>query len=109
MINPQTSWNNDIENSAYTIGGFIKEFEIPYSTLRSWLRGESTPRQKNLEKMEKAMKKVYSVQKIQRHPSYGYATPEQIEKLSSMGMGPDRDALMAKIQEQNTHQGKTRF
>lgn len=85
-------WQTAIDESAYTVTGFVKESKIPYSTLRSWLRGESTPRQKNLEKMESAMKKVYGEKKIPWHPSYGYATPP-----------PDREA------EQSRHRPGTRL
>ena len=102
-------WQKAIDESAYTVTGFIKESKIPYSTLRSWLRGESTPRQKNLEKMENAMKKVYDEKKIPWHPSYGYATPPQVEKLQSLGLGPERDYLLAQIQKQNESGGKTKF
>ncbi len=43
------------------------------------------------------------------HKSYGYATPEQIEKLGSLGLGPERNYLMEQIKKQNEVQGKTVF
>lgn len=103
------NWQAAIDDSAYTVGGFVKVSGIPYSTMRGWLLGETTPRQKNLEKMEEAMKKVYGDKKIPWHPSYGYATSPQIEKLNNLGLGPDRDYLMAQIAKQNASGGKTKF
>ena len=43
---------------------------------------------------------------IPRHPAYGFATPEQIKELESMGLGPQRDYLMKQIQLQHDKKGK---
>lgn len=44
--------------------------------------------------------------KIPYHPAYGYATPEQIEKLKTLGKGPDYDHLWKVIAEQTKKKGK---
>lgn len=38
--------------------------------------------------------------RLKFHPSFGYATPEQIERLQAMNLGPDRDALISEIRTQ---------
>lgn len=43
--------------------------------------------------------------RIPFHPAYGYATPEQIEKLESLGMCPERDYLWKQIELQNKKKG----
>jgi hypothetical protein len=43
--------------------------------------------------------------KIRYHPSFGYATPKEVEKLFSLGMGPTRDALLKQIEKRNKRKG----
>jgi len=35
-----------------------------------------------------------------KHPSYGYATPDQIRDLERLGIGADRDKVLADIARQ---------
>lgn len=46
---------------------------------------------------------------IPYHPSYGYATPEQIEKLNSLKNGMEYKQLLKIIQQQNEDKGKVRL
>lgn len=43
---------------------------------------------------------------IPYHPAYGYATEEQIEKLKSLGHGPDYDLLWKTIEKQTKKRGR---
>jgi len=43
--------------------------------------------------------------RIPFHPAYGYATPEQIAELESMGLCPQRDYLLQKIERQTKRKG----
>lgn len=43
---------------------------------------------------------------IPYHPAYGYATPEQIQKLQELKHGPDYDLLWKKIEQQTKRRGK---
>lgn len=43
---------------------------------------------------------------IPRHPAYGYATAEQIEKLRTLGVGPDYYQLLKQIQKQHDKRGR---
>lgn len=43
---------------------------------------------------------------LDKHPSYGYANPEQIKQLEVLGMGPDRDKILKDIEDQNKNKGK---
>lgn len=44
---------------------------------------------------------------IEKHPSYGYATPEQIDRLKEIGICPERDAIMSDIEKQNRLKGRS--
>jgi len=46
-----------------------------------------------------------TTERIPRHPAFGYATPEQIEKLKQLGPGPDYDMLWKAIQKQTDKRG----
>lgn len=40
------------------------------------------------------------------HPSYGYATAEQIDKLKELKVGPDYHRLLKEIEKQTKAKGK---
>jgi len=44
--------------------------------------------------------------RLKKHPSYGYAYPEQIERLQEIGLCPERDRILKKITEQTKAKGK---
>ncbi len=84
---PQTEWKLIIDDSPYTLTGFINAFKFNYSSVRAWVDCKYAPRDKNLNKMETALSKIQLEKKIPFHKSYGYATEEQIRKLESLGLG----------------------
>ena len=97
---------NQIEESAYTLGYYAECIDASPRSLVNWLSGKSKPSKKNAVKLEKITMFIKDDKKIPYHPAYGYATPEQIEKLNSMGMGPDRDHLLKQIAFQQANKGK---
>lgn len=44
--------------------------------------------------------------RMEKHPSYGWAFPHQIERLQQIGIGPERDRIMGDIAKQNKLAGK---
>jgi hypothetical protein len=55
------------------------------------------------------MKGFTKEKRIPKHPSFGYAYPEQIKRLNTLGFGPDRDALLKRIEIQQERKGKPPF
>ncbi len=105
-LNPrrQSDWRKIVEESNQRPCDIIAQQNWKEGTFYSWLRCENTPR--NKEKVVEVMTKLGQTKKLPYHPSYGYATPEQIEELQKLGMGPDRDYLLAKIAKQNKNNSK---
>ena len=97
-----------MDESAYTDKAISELFPISYSTIKSWRLGRSMPRQSTIEKLEEAIEIMKKEKKIKYHPSHGYATEEQIEKLKTLGMSPDRDLILKQIAEQTKNKGKLR-
>lgn len=80
------------------------DLDVSLSTIRQWKSG-TNPRDDNLKKLEKLMSKTKD-EKIPFHPSYGYAMPEQIERLGEIGICVERDRIMAQIAKQSKSKGK---
>lgn len=96
--------------SEWSMEALCRDFDIPPKRLSGWLINGVEPRKENAPTLEKIMKRIgRDTKKIPYHPSFGYATPPQIEKLNSLGLGPERDYLLAQIQKQNESGGKTKF
>ncbi len=102
------NWPFIIDASAYTQAGMVKSFGLCASTVAAWFRDEkpSTPRTKSIERMTPVMMTMQATPRLEKHPSYGYATPEQIDVLFGGGMCPDRDKILAQIKLQGKHEGK---
>lgn len=105
----QETWKSTIEESPYSIEAFCKAFELNYHTVLKWLNGKSKPREKNLTKMEEAMKTINGKKRLDKHPSWGYATPEQVERIKNLGLCPERDQILKQIEKQNETYGKVYF
>lgn len=95
----------EIEQSDLTITGVSEEFGVPKSTLYAWVDKGVTPRGDNLEKKEKIMDYTKKNKRIEKHPSFGYATPEEIEKLKTAGKH-ERDKIMSNIKARTAKGGK---
>lgn len=110
-LNPcrQADWRKIVDGSAYTPTAIMAQYNINESNFYGWLALRSSPREAAKERMIDVMKALMSGEKrIQKHPSYGYATPEQIEKLNKLGICPEREQILSQITKQNEKKGKIR-
>lgn len=100
-------WENIVHNSAFTVRGICRRYAIDESSLRAYLYKGRRPRKENAELMEEIMSYLEKNKRIPRHPSYGYATSEQIEELKSLSVGhPRREYLLRQIEKQTRTEGK---
>lgn len=97
-----------VENSIFTPEGIEQEYGIPARNVRDWSALKRSPRPENKEKFEEVLMGLQSKPKMQRHPSYGWATPEQIKDLERLGLGPTRDKILKDIEKQNKMRGKVK-
>lgn len=97
-------WREIAENSCFRPTSIPDETGVPYSTFRGWITQKARPR--DAERAVKVMDFLCKKPAIKKHPSYGWATPEQIAKLQALRIGPERDALLKKIEKQNKAKGK---
>lgn len=104
----QTEWKNIVDDSKYTLSAVSEYTGIADGLLRKYLTLEVTPRKKNKQKVLGIMPTLSKEKRIPFHPSYGYATPEQIKKLESMGQSPTRDLLLKQIAKQTETKGKVK-
>jgi hypothetical protein len=106
----QAQWAKIFSESGYSIEWLHKETGINVPSLNKYIYNSRKPRKLNRIKMEKAMSKMSKGEKkLQRHPSFGYATAEQVELLNSLGLGPQRDFILSQIEKQNKSGGKIVF
>lgn len=106
--NLQEAWPYIYENCALSIQAISDDFNIDERNLRDWIRSVRVPRAKNFERMVEIMGKLIEDKKLEYHPSYGYATEQQIEKLKTLGHCPERDAILKAIEKQTKNRGKKR-
>lgn len=93
-----------LNESAYTVKSIATILECSESSVYRWASGRGYPSRKLTEKIKEEI--MGKGRRIQKHPSYGYATEEQIKQIMSMGMSPERDVLMRKISIQQKRKGK---
>lgn len=104
---PQSQWRRIVSESCYTFPVAALATGIHYDQFMKYLNEKIQPRRKNRETMEEFMAYFNEKKKIPFHPSYGYATPEQIEKLNSLPDGYELQHLKKQIEKQNKNKGKT--
>lgn len=83
----QIFWEKAYEECGYTYRGIARISGIDAHSVSEYIRCLRVPRKKNLEKMEKAMQRAVNLKRIPFHPSYGFATEEQIHKLKTLKKG----------------------
>lgn len=109
-LNPlrQADWRDIVEQSCFTPTSLMAEYDIKESTFFGWLALRSRASEKSMEKMVKIMSKLLTppCRRIEKHPSYGYATPEQIKRLGEIGLGQEHEQIMRAIAKQNDSRGK---
>ena len=99
-------WRQFIIDNELTYSELARVAGIEPYVMQLYLDMKRRPKDENYDKIEDAMKRILTAERIPHHPSYGYATPEQVQKLASLGLGPDRDALVKKIEQQNQDRGR---
>lgn len=104
----QLHWWQIIDECAYKIEHICQSNEINVSTFRGWLRYEnaSKPSLKYSKKVLDIMDRMKKEKAMKKHPSFGYATEDEIKQLNAMGIGPDRDLLLKRIAGRNKKKGK---
>lgn len=102
----QSDWKGITDASDLTPAGVCDEYGLNIKSLSNWLKGDVVPREINRQKVVKIMFELIDKKKLEKHPSYGYATPEQIKELGEIGVGPRRTFLLKQIEKQNKLQGK---
>lgn len=81
-----------------------KDNGIPVSTLYGWMRGHAP---KNNERLEKVMKYLQAAGKrLEKHPSYGCATQDEIDELQKVGVGARYYEILKKIEDRTKRAGK---
>lgn len=94
-----------LENSAYRLCDIEREFGISSSQMCGYIYRDVKPT-KNKKIIEEIMEKIANSPRLIKHPSYGYATQEEIEKLKTVGIGPDRDFILKQIEKRTKNKGK---
>lgn len=104
----QLSWLSLYETCALSFEAIAADYDLAVESLREWVYARRIPQKKHMEKMVVVMRDVVNKPRLQFHPSFGYATKEQIDALTTMGLGPTRDVILKQIEIQNKKQGKVR-
>ncbi|WP_135436101.1 hypothetical protein [Hymenobacter fodinae] len=107
-IDFQSDWWDIVDGCGLSINAICEDYDFKRKSFMKWLRCEAVPRDKNRERIIAAMSQLVEEKKLVKHPSYGYATPDQIKELSEIGMGPRRDYLLKQIEKQTKLAGKKR-
>ena len=94
-----------IDESMYTTSGFCEEYGISRSSLRRWVLTETQPNEVNQKKIDKAMSEIIHKKKMKKHPSFGYATEQEIERLKT-AQGAERNNILAAIKKRTKNGGK---
>lgn len=96
-----------IEASAYTVTQYVKW--TGKSSMYRWLSLESKPSPKSEKFIEELIMKInQDPKRIPFHPSWGYATQEQIERLKQPIHEAERARIMEQIKKQTQLRGKVK-
>ena len=87
-------WEEVVERSELSLAGISRKFDIAYSNLVNWFHHGSVPTRKSKEKMEVVLQKLKETQRIPFHPSYGYATASQIDRLRASITQYEREQIL---------------
>lgn len=101
---PKASIVEDIiKSSFFSIPYVLAEFDLSRSTLYGWRKGRK-PR--DIEKFNAVMAFFDKEKVVEKHPSYGYATKEEIEKLRTMKKGKAFSTILERIERRIRRKGK---
>lgn len=99
-------WESTIDAGNLTIEGIGRAYDISANSLHKWLAGERKPRATSVKKMEEILNDLQKTKRIPYHPSFGYATSEQIARLKESISEMEREKIMTQITKQSRTQGK---
>lgn len=103
----QRDWYEIVQKSIYKLSTIAKEHNIP--SLPRYLKDNPVvPKEANRRKVVAVMEALLKVPRPERHPSYGYATPDEIKQIDRMGLCPARSDLLKQIEERTKNHGKVR-
>lgn len=103
----QADWRDIFEYSIYRYTSICKKYGITIRSFTAWIHCDRKPQKKNQLIMVKVMNDLKRGEKrMQKHPSYGYATEDQIKRLDEIGIGPERDTILKAIEKQTKQLGK---
>lgn len=98
-----------IEQSIYSsFTSIADDYGVNARSLAAWVKGAREPREINRIKLEEIMDDIKGKKKMERHPSFGWAYPEQIKRLNEIGICPERARILEKIAEQTRKKGKVK-
>ncbi len=93
-------WQQNIHDCAYSLEGIERAFGLRATQLRAWLFKGVIPNKKSREKVEGIMMHIKQTKRIPYHPSFGYATPAQIERLKQNIQPDERARIMKQVKLQ---------
>lgn len=102
----QEQWKDILEQSTYSDTTLADIAKIDVCSFRKYINNERTPRKKNMKIMEEIMDFAKKEPKLTFHPSYGYASEHQINKLKTLGVCIERDLILKQIEKQTKNRGK---
>lgn len=105
--NKQTDWKDIVTDSDWNIPDIARVHGVSYGQLLSYLYVTTIPK-KNMPKMIKIMEIILKTPRMKKHPSFGYATEDEIKKLQTMGHCPERDMILKTIEKRTASGGKTK-
>jgi len=95
-----------IHGSLFTFKYISFRFSVPKSTLYGWNDTRIVPRKENQKSYNNILDLCMKNPRIPYHPSFGYATEEQIKELESLGVGEKKNRLLRDIEKQVKSKGK---
>jgi len=94
-----------LSESVYRLCGIEREFGVSSTQMCGYIYRGVQPI-KNKEKIDKIMEHISKSPRMVKHPSFGYATEDEIKKLQTMGHCPDRDLILKAIEKRTATKGK---
>ena len=104
----QPDWKCIVDRCCLTINAICEDYSFTRDTFVKWLDGRQKPRNQNREKIVEVITKLRDMPRIERQPAFGYATKKQIKKINSLGIGPERNKIIAAVEFQTKLDGKIR-
>lgn len=108
-----TQWAQIVDESAFhSCAAIARHYGLCPKSLRKWVSPwggqRRQPNAANFEKVSSIMRDLKKDKGIRYHPSYGYATEEQIKQLTELPIGHERDYIMKQVVQQTADRGKRR-